>query len=127
MKVNFNRAALSDALGLLTSVVPSRTPKPVLRCVKIVATKNDVLKPKEWIHVFATYDGSGTIGGIKIYINGAEQPLNTANNTLKPEASIRTSTPLRVGQRSESQVFENGAIQEVRVYSRLLSAVEVKA
>jgi len=42
MKVNFNRAALSDALGLLTSVVPSRTPKPVLRCVKIVATKNDV-------------------------------------------------------------------------------------
>lgn len=38
MKANFNRAALTDALGLLVSVVPSRTPKPILRCVKITAS-----------------------------------------------------------------------------------------
>ncbi len=37
MKVQFNRAALAEALGLLTSVVPSRTPKPILRCVRITA------------------------------------------------------------------------------------------
>ncbi|MBN2137104.1 MAG: DNA polymerase III subunit beta [Sedimentisphaerales bacterium] len=37
MKVNFNRAALAEALGLLTPVVPSRTPKPILRCVQIAA------------------------------------------------------------------------------------------
>jgi len=37
MKVNFNRAALAEALGLLTSVVPSRTPKPILQCVQITA------------------------------------------------------------------------------------------
>ncbi|MHC4647381.1 MAG: DNA polymerase III subunit beta [Planctomycetota bacterium] len=42
MKVNFNRAALAEALGLLTSVVPSRTPKPILRCVKITAGEKDV-------------------------------------------------------------------------------------
>ena len=42
MRANFNRAALAEALGLLTSVVPSRTPKPILRCVQIVAGKNDV-------------------------------------------------------------------------------------
>jgi len=42
MKVNFNRAALSEALGLLTSVVPSRTPKPILRCVQIVAGERGV-------------------------------------------------------------------------------------
>jgi len=42
MKVNFNRAALGDALGLLTSVVPSRTPKPILRCVKITADEKQV-------------------------------------------------------------------------------------
>lgn len=42
MRVNFNRAALAEALGLLTSVVPSRTPKPILRCVKIAAGKKDV-------------------------------------------------------------------------------------
>jgi DNA polymerase-3 subunit beta len=42
MKLNFNRAALADALGLLTTVVPSRTPKPILRCVQIVADKKSV-------------------------------------------------------------------------------------
>lgn len=42
MKVNFNRAALVDALGLLTSVVPARTPKPILRCVRITALENQV-------------------------------------------------------------------------------------
>jgi len=42
MKVNFNRNALAEALGLLTSVVPARTPKPVLRCVKIDAGEKDL-------------------------------------------------------------------------------------
>jgi DNA polymerase-3 subunit beta len=42
MKVNFNRVALSDVLGLLTSVVPSRTPKPILRCVQITTGKKEV-------------------------------------------------------------------------------------
>jgi DNA polymerase-3 subunit beta len=42
MKLDFNRAALADALGLLTSVVPARTPKPILRCVKISADKKEV-------------------------------------------------------------------------------------
>ncbi len=42
MQVQFNREGLSEALGLLTSVVPERTPKPVLRCVKIGATKEEV-------------------------------------------------------------------------------------
>jgi DNA polymerase-3 subunit beta len=42
MKVDFNRAALSEALGLLTSVVPSRTPRPILRCVRITAGEKEV-------------------------------------------------------------------------------------
>ncbi|HUW17984.1 MAG TPA: DNA polymerase III subunit beta [Sedimentisphaerales bacterium] len=42
MKANFQREALAEALGLLTTVVPSRTPKPILRCVQITAAQNDV-------------------------------------------------------------------------------------
>lgn len=41
MKVNFNRAALAEALGLLTSVVPSRTPKPILQCVQITTVEKE--------------------------------------------------------------------------------------
>ena len=42
MKANFNRAALAEALGLLTSVAPSRTPKPILCCVQITAEDKEV-------------------------------------------------------------------------------------
>jgi len=42
MKVTFNRSVLAEALGLVTSVVPTRTPKPVLRCVRVVASDKQV-------------------------------------------------------------------------------------
>jgi DNA polymerase-3 subunit beta len=42
MKVNFNRAAFAEALNLLASVVPSRTPKPILRCVRVDARGHGV-------------------------------------------------------------------------------------
>jgi DNA polymerase-3 subunit beta len=47
MKVNFNRLALVEALGLLTSAIPSRTPKPILRCVRITVTGKEA-------HLYAT-------------------------------------------------------------------------
>ena len=47
MKVQFNRLALAEALNLLTSVVPSRTPKPILRCVRLEASA-------ECVHIYAT-------------------------------------------------------------------------
>jgi DNA polymerase-3 subunit beta len=47
MKVEFNRTAFAEPLGLLMSVVPSRTPKPILRCIRIAA--ND-----KGMQVFAT-------------------------------------------------------------------------
>jgi len=42
MKVDFNRSALSEALALVGSVVPSRTPKPILKCVQITAEGKEV-------------------------------------------------------------------------------------
>ena len=42
MRVTFNRSALAEALALVVSVVPSRTPKPVLKCVRITASGKEV-------------------------------------------------------------------------------------
>ena len=42
MKVKFNRAALSESLALVTTVVPSRTTKPILQSLKIAAQKDNV-------------------------------------------------------------------------------------
>ena len=43
MKVKFNTAALQEALGLVTSIIPSRTPKEILRCVRITTEGDSVL------------------------------------------------------------------------------------
>ena len=42
MKIQFERAAFAEALGLLTSVVPGRTPKPILQCVRMTADEKEV-------------------------------------------------------------------------------------
>ncbi len=42
MRVSFNRSALAEVLGLVVSVVPSRTPKPILKCVRIAASGKEV-------------------------------------------------------------------------------------
>ena len=42
MKVKFNRAALQEVLGLVTSVVPSRTPKPILQCLRMTTQEEAV-------------------------------------------------------------------------------------
>jgi len=41
MKVTCNRAALYEAVQLASSIVPSRTPKPVLQCAKLEADQQE--------------------------------------------------------------------------------------
>lgn len=91
-----------------------------------VTTKGSLVTPGKWQHVFATYDGSGLPGGVKIYVDGKQRELNVDNGTLKPDASFRTPTPLRIGQRSGGAVLEGGSVQDVRVFGRTLAADEVR-
>ncbi len=89
-------------------------------------TEKPVLTTGTWQHVFVTYNGSGKPGGVKLYLNGVAQKLKAASNTLGDKSSIRTPSPLRIGQRSDTQIFDDGSIQDVRLYSRMLEADEVK-
>ncbi len=66
MKADFNRAALAEALTLLSTVVPNRTPKPILKCVKIEADKD--------VHISATDLEVGinfTFSQVKVRSGGA--------------------------------------------------------
>jgi DNA polymerase-3 subunit beta len=42
MKVKFNHAALQEALSLVTTLIPSRTPKPILQCLRITTEQDSV-------------------------------------------------------------------------------------
>ncbi|MFM7605514.1 MAG: DUF1549 domain-containing protein, partial [Prosthecobacter sp.] len=93
-----------------------------------VNTRDAVLKPGEWQHIFVTYNGSGKAAGIQIYINGVLQKRQIVEtNTLKPKgSSIRTTVPLKIGQRNDGTFFADGSVQDARVYDRELTEAEIK-
>lgn len=67
MKAHFQRAALAEALGLVTSVVPSRTPKPILRCVRISAEENQAVISATDLEVGINHP----VSGVQIEDSGA--------------------------------------------------------
>ena len=78
----------------------------------------------DWQQVVVTYDGSSRAAGLKIYINGQPDSLTIDFDHLRN--SIRTSQPLRLGQRSDSLRF-TGLLDELRIYHRVVSPAEVAA
>jgi hypothetical protein len=89
-----------------------------------VSTTSGTLKPDVWQHVFVTYDGSRKAAGIKIYFDGKSQPWKIDVDNLT--GSIRSLAPLYIGRRSTSSGF-GGAVDDVRIYPRVLTPVEVAA
>ncbi|NHV97745.1 MAG: hypothetical protein HA494_08205 [Thaumarchaeota archaeon] len=73
------------------------------------------LSQNQWYHIVGTYDGSYQ----KIYVNGV---LNTSKAW---SGNIVSSTTVRVGW-GLSDRYWRGLIDEVRIYSRALSASEIQ-
>lgn len=82
-----------------------------------------------WHHLFITYDGSSTAAGVKVYVDG--QLAKTKISADRLSESIQTSSPFQIGRRGtavgihEDFAF-HGAIDDVRVYDRQLTANEVE-
>ena len=70
-------------------------------------------------------DGSAKAKGVKLYVDGVSVAVKADKDALK--STIRSETPLRVGQRSTDQVLEDGRLQDVRIYERRLTTNEVAA
>lgn len=91
--------------------------------IKVVS--QNALKPKQWSHVFVSYDGSGKAGGVRIFINGIPQDVRTTfADTLN--GSIRTKVPLKLAQRHTTARINNALIQDVRLYGRAVPGDEVQ-
>jgi hypothetical protein len=79
-----------------------------------------------WIHVCSTYDGRGGTSanaGIKLYKDGVSQSLTLGGGGTYV-AMENLSAPVYVGRYSTS--YANGKIDDVRIYSKELSASEVE-
>jgi hypothetical protein len=79
----------------------------------------------EWTHVAVTYDGSGKAAGVKVYYNGKPQETLVEADALK--STIRTEVPFKIGQRNTSEPLNAASLQDLRIYTRVLSPAEVES
>ena len=92
--------------------------------VKIATTGNRV-KPGKWQHVMVTWDGSGTPGGLKIFIDGKLAKTKFEAQTIKKDANTKTTTPLLIGSRSAGTSPFVGYVQDFVLYERNLNSQEI--
>jgi hypothetical protein len=81
------------------------------------------LKQGEWNHVVMAYDGSGKADGLAIYANGKRLAVDVVRNALA--GPIATDAALTVGRKALGPPYA-GQIDDLRLYSRALTAAEVE-
>lgn len=78
-----------------------------------------------WHHIVMTYDGSAKAAGLKLYVDGCEQPLDVSSDKLNGKGTIKTDKPFHLGRRGQSANFR-GLIDDVRLYSVKLSPADAE-
>lgn len=90
--------------------------------IKVVA--KSPIPEGRWVHLFATYDGSGRASGIRLYVNGVAAPFDVEVDHLT--GTIRTNAETHVGRRSGMGAVFTGEVDDPSLYGRELSPAEVK-
>ena len=77
----------------------------------------------EWHHVALTYTGSRWASGVKIFVDGEEQPLEIMLDDVNSQGAVKRE-PLRIGAGGGPDNRFRGSLDDVRVYNRALSPAE---
>ncbi len=78
-----------------------------------------------WSHACVTYNNSSVANVPTIYVNGVSQALTTLNTPVGTRANDAAGD-LQIGDEMAFDETFDGAIDDVRVYNRMLSADEIK-
>lgn len=89
------------------------------------------LPVKAWTQISLTYDGSSRADGIHMYWNGEEIPLTVDYDHLykgilfEPNIHTYGFAGFQLGERNFIKTLRNGGIDELKIYERALSPLEV--
>jgi FtsP/CotA-like multicopper oxidase with cupredoxin domain len=86
-------------------------------CTDIVSVRQGGLPANTWAHVAMTYDGKV----LRMYVNGVESAKRAVTGALEHSAGT-----LRIGGNGALGQYFKGLIDEVRIYNRALTALEVQ-
>jgi Protein of unknown function (DUF1549)/Protein of unknown function (DUF1553)/Concanavalin A-like lectin/glucanases superfamily/Planctomycete cytochrome C len=84
----------------------------------------DPLPPGEWVHVVVSSDGSSRAAGLRMSIGGRPAKTIIAKDHLTKEITGGGNDNIALGERFRDRGFKGGQIDELRVFSRDLTALE---
>ncbi len=79
----------------------------------------------QWFHVTVTYDGSSQASGLRIYVDGELAGSEAVRDSLYKNISGGGGDNIAIGERFRDRGFTGGLVDEFRVFSRELTAIEV--
>jgi hypothetical protein len=81
-----------------------------------------------WHQVTATYDGSSTAAGLKLYLNGKPLETTIIRDQLKKSCNVLVDHggEFVVGQRFRARGLDGGLVDDVCVYDRALTEIELQ-
>jgi hypothetical protein len=85
------------------------------------------ISPRKWQHVAVTYDGSSAAAGLHIFLDGKELATDVLHDRMHKKASLPNhgTGQLTFGERFRDRGFKDGDLDELRIYNRALTALEV--
>lgn len=81
-----------------------------------------------WSHTVFTYDGSKTLGGMKLYLNGLLMAIETRNQNGYVGISNRggaLGTLAALPLDASNKTFSKSPVSQIRIYNKALSPAEV--
>jgi len=93
-----------------------------------IATR-DELPLNQWIHIGVTYDGSSRAAGLRIFIDGIPAATAVGKDTLFKTIAYekeKMKVPLQLAARFRGRGFKDGMIDELKIFDRELSALEMQ-
>lgn len=94
-----------------------------------VKTENQYENLHYYYHIIATYDGSGSVNGLKIYVDGKQQTVKEWDGQSDIAASILTDAHLNIGARDNAAKKKpatfHGLIDSVGFWAKHFSEEEV--
>ena len=80
------------------------------------------IEANRWHHIVVTYDGSRQASGIRLYLDGMPTPLVVDQDFINQ--SFAAAEPIRIGGGGGPEGRFTGLLDDVRIYSRDLTATE---
>lgn len=77
-----------------------------------------------WHHIYYQYDGSGTVDGMKVWLDNSYLSNRTPDVNNPDLTTIQTSTTASIGSRNGSGNFCTALIDDLRIFNRPLEVAE---